>query len=88
MSIKQRFKKILPILIVAIASVLVFMLLRSMKKSPKRMGNSNNTLSVSTIDVKVDNIQIKVPVIGKLEARNHAQIYAEVGGILEQGQKH
>lgn len=51
------------------------------------MGNGNHTLSVSTINVNVDNIQIKIPVIGKLQAHNHAQIYAEVGGILEQGQK-
>jgi len=88
MSVKQNIKKIIPILIVIIASIMVFVFLRSMKKPPKRMGNNNNMLSVSTIDVNIDNIQIKVPVIGKLEARNHAQIYAEVGGILEQGQKH
>ncbi|MCK4903262.1 MAG: HlyD family efflux transporter periplasmic adaptor subunit [Candidatus Marinimicrobia bacterium] len=87
MFIKQGIKKILPIFIVIIASVLVFIFLRSMKEPPKRMNNSNNILSVSTIDANIDDIQIKVPIIGKLLARNHVQIYAEVGGILEQGQK-
>jgi len=87
MSVKQNIKKILPILIVIIASIVVFVFLRSMKKPPKRIGNNNNTLTVSTIDVNVDDIQIKIPVIGKLEAHNHAQIYAEVGGILEPRQK-
>ena len=87
MSIKQRFKKILPILIVIIVSVLIFVLLRSMKKPPKRMMNNHSVLSVSTLDVNIEDIQLKVSVIGKLIARNHAQIYAEVGGILEQGQK-
>ncbi len=84
---KQRIKKIIPIFIVIIISVLVIVLLRSMKKPPKRMMNNNSILTVSTIDVNIDDIQLKVPVIGKLLARNHAQIYAEVGGILEQGQK-
>ena len=87
MSIKQRFKKILPILIVIIVSVLIFVILRNMKKPPKRMMNNHSVLSVSTLDVNIDDIQLKIPVIGKLIARNHAQIYAEVGGILEQGQK-
>ena len=87
MSLKQRIKKILPILIVIIVSVLVVVLLRSMKKPPKRMMNNHSTLSVSFLEVNIDEIQLKVPVIGKLIARNHAQIYAEVGGILEQGQK-
>ena len=87
MSVKQNIKKILPIIIVIIVSVLVIVLLRSMKKPPKRMMNNHSILSVSTIDVNIDNIQLKVPVIGKLLARNHVQIYAEVGGILEQGQK-
>ncbi len=87
MKIKQLLRKFAPIIIVIIVSVLVVVLLRSMKKPPKRMMNNNSTLSVSTIDVNIDDIQLKVPVIGKLLARNHVQIYAEVGGILEQGQK-
>lgn len=85
--IKKRTKKLIPIFAVIIVSVLVFVVLRSMKKPPKRMMNNNSILSVSVIDVKIDEIQLKVPVIGKLIAHNHAQIYAEVGGILEQGQK-
>ncbi len=83
----QKIKKILPIIIVVIVSVLMIVLLRSMKKPAKRMMNNNSILSVSTTYVNIDDIQIKVPVIGKLLARSHAQIYAEVGGILEQGQK-
>ncbi len=87
MSVKQRIKKTLPILIVIIASVLVFVVLISLKKPPKRMMNNNSILSVSVMDVNIDDLQLKIPVIGKLIARNHAQIYAEVGGILLHGQK-
>ena len=87
MSVKQRIKKILPILIVIIASVLVFVLLRSMKKPPKRMMNNHINLSVSVLDVNVDDIQLKFPVVGKLIAQNHVQIFSEVQGILETGQK-
>jgi len=87
MNQNENIKKILPVLIVIILSVLVFVFLRNMKKPPKRMNNGNNVLSVSTMTVKVDDIQLKVPVIGKLVAQNHVQIFSEVQGVLESGQK-
>ena len=84
---KQIIKKITPILVVIVASLLIIIWLRGMKKSPKRMNNSNNILSVPTVEVVVENIQLRVPVIGKLQAQNHVQIFSEVQGVFEQGQK-
>ncbi|MCJ7802429.1 MAG: HlyD family efflux transporter periplasmic adaptor subunit, partial [Candidatus Marinimicrobia bacterium] len=87
MKMIQLIKKFTPILIVVIASLLIIIWLRSMKKPPKRMNNGNNVLSVPTIVVVMDDIQLKFPVIGKLIAQNHIQIFSEVQGVLETGQK-
>ncbi len=87
MKMKQIIKKITPILIVIIASLLIIIWLRGMKKPPKRMNNTNNILSVPTIEVIVENIQLRVPIIGKLIAQNHVQIFSEVQGVLESGPK-
>ncbi len=87
MKMKQIIKKLTPILIVIVASLLIIIWLRSMKKSPQRMNHGNSVLSVPTIEVVEDDIQLKIPVIGKLIAQNHVQIFSEVQGILETGQK-
>ena len=87
MKMKQIIKKLTPILIVIVVSLLLIIWLRSMKKPPQRMNHGNSVLSVPTIEVVEDDIQLKIPVIGKLIAQNHVQIFSEVQGILETGQK-
>jgi len=87
MKIKQLIKKFYPIITVLVVAFLIIIGLSSMKKPPKRTNGVHNTLSVPVMEANLEDIQIKVPVIGKLVAQNHVQIFSEVQGVLEKGDK-
>lgn len=87
MKIKQLLKKFYPIIAVLAVAFILMIWLSSMKRPPQRTNGMNTIQSVAVVDVKVEDIQIRVPIIGKLVAQNHVQIFSEVQGVLEKRDK-
>jgi len=79
----QSLKKIITASGVLTVSLIITVLLIASRKAPQRKPNFDTRPTISTIEVNNDNIQLQVAVIGKLTAREHVQISAEVSGVLE-----
>lgn len=87
MKIKQLSKKFYPIVAVLVLAFLIITWLSGMKKPPHRTNRVHPMQSVPVMKIAVEDVQIKIPVIGKLVAQNHVQVFSEVQGVLETGKK-
>jgi len=69
----------LAILVLAVISSFVF---AGMRKAPERRIDIDHTMKVPVIKVKNEMIDLTVPVVGKLIAKDKIEIYSEVGGVM------
>ncbi|TKG94274.1 HlyD family efflux transporter periplasmic adaptor subunit [Puteibacter caeruleilacunae] len=74
-------------IVVLIVTLGVSAIFAGMKKPPKEKKSVKQELLIPTQCIKNETIALSVPVIGKLEAQSKVDVYAEVSGILEAGNK-
>ena len=67
-------------------SIAIMFLLMSMKSTPERKAQEDTRVVVATQEIKNSDIQITVPVMGKISAREKITLFAEVSGILLQSE--
>ncbi|MCF7823905.1 MAG: HlyD family efflux transporter periplasmic adaptor subunit [Candidatus Marinimicrobia bacterium] len=72
---------------IAIISVSLMMLLISFKSPPKRKPSTDNRPVIGVMEVNNSQLQITIPVIGRLTAQKKVDVLAEVSGVLEINQK-
>jgi len=67
-------------------SLAIMFLLMSMKSAPERKVQEDTRIVVATQEIVNSDIQITVPVMGKISAREKITLFAEVSGILLQSE--
>ena len=67
-------------------SLAIMFLLMGMKSSPERKVQEDTRIVVATQKIKNSDIQITVPVMGKISAQEKITLFAEVSGILLQSE--
>ena len=80
-------KGIIISLSVILFSVIATVVIANMKDSPERKNEIEEKVTVQTKVVKNEQLNITIPVIGKLAAREKVEIYSEVSGVLKTGSK-
>ena len=81
---KINTKKTMSLVAVLAGSIAIMFLLMSMKSTPERKLQEDTRVVVATQEIKNSNIQISVPVLGKITAQEKITLFAEVSGILLQ----
>jgi multidrug efflux pump subunit AcrA (membrane-fusion protein) len=79
---KPTIKNTLSLVAVLSGSIAIMFLLMSMKSAPERKTQEDTRIVVATQTVVNSDIQITVPVMGKISAREKITLFAEVSGIL------
>ncbi|MBC8376805.1 MAG: HlyD family efflux transporter periplasmic adaptor subunit [FCB group bacterium] len=79
---KTTIKNTLSLVTVLIGSIAIMFLLMSMKSAPERKAQEDTRIVVATQEVVNSEIQITVPVMGKISAQEKITLFAEVSGIL------
>lgn len=72
------------ILLLAVISSVVF---AKMKEAPERRANVEHKINVPVVKVKNQEINLTIPVVGKLISREKIEVYSEVGGIMMNNKK-
>jgi len=72
------------ILLLAVISSVVF---AKMKEAPERRMNVEHKINVPVIEVKNQKLNLTIPVVGRLIAKDKIEIYSEVGGIMKSNKK-
>ncbi len=80
---KPGIKKSFSIVGVILVSVVLMFLLASFKTAPNRKPPSDNRPTISVLEVQNEEIQLVVPVIGRVTAHNKVNLLAEVSGVLQ-----
>ena len=83
---KFSIKNIMSLVAVLAGSIAIMFLLMSMKSTPERKAQEDTRVVVATQEIKNSDIQITVPVMGKISAREKITLFAEVSGILLQSE--
>ena len=83
----SKFKQLLMVTIIGAISILITMFFISQKTTPERKGKIDTKPIINTIEVENKQIQLLVPVIGRITAHEKVQILPEVTGILLQSKK-
>lgn len=83
---KRRTTIILSVAIIGIG-IAGSMLFASMKEPPKRKEHTEELINVTVLKVENKDVQIKVPVIGKLIPKEKVEIYSEVSGVMKNTDK-
>lgn len=76
-------KKSLSIFGVIVVSVAAMFILASFKSPPNRKPPSDSRPTISIMEIQNHEIQLTVPVIGRLNAHDKVNLLAEVSGVLE-----
>ena len=80
---KEKFKILLPVLIVGLACVVMAALILSKPKADKRRGNTNSKISVEAVEVLRSSITPKILSYGLVEPRTRTTLVAQVSGRIE-----
>jgi len=80
---KPGIKNLFSVVGVVLTSIVFMFLLASFKSPPNRKPPSDNRPSISVLEVQNKEIQLIVPVIGRLTAHNKVNLLAEVSGVLQ-----
>jgi len=80
---KPGIKKSFSIIGVVLVSIVLMFLLASFKSPPNRKPASDTRPTISVLEVQNEEIQLVVPVIGRLTAHNKVNLLAEVSGVLQ-----
>lgn len=80
---KPGIKRSFNIVGVISGSIVLMFLLASFKSPPNRKPPSDTRPTISVLEVQNEEIQLVVPVIGRLTAHNKVNLLAEVSGVLE-----
>jgi len=83
---KISIKNTMSLVAVLAGSLAIMFLLMAMKSSPERKVQEDTRIVVATQEIKNSDIQITVPVMGKISAQEKVTLYAEVSGILLQSE--
>ncbi len=79
-------KNTISLVAVLAGSLAIMFLLMAMKSSPERKAQEDTRLVIATLQIINSDIQITVPVMGKISAQKKVTLYAEVSGLLLQSQ--
>ncbi|MBT4033373.1 MAG: HlyD family efflux transporter periplasmic adaptor subunit [Candidatus Marinimicrobia bacterium] len=79
---KSTIKTSLSLVAVLTGSIAITFLLKSMKSAPERKPLEDTSMFVETLEIVNTNIQIEVPVMGKITAQEKVSLFAEVPGIM------
>ncbi len=79
---KRRTTVILTVVIIGLGIITSFVF-AGMRKPPKRKASTENIISVPVIKVVNKQLNISVPVIGKLISKEKVEIFSEVSGIMQ-----
>jgi multidrug efflux pump subunit AcrA (membrane-fusion protein) len=83
---KITIKNTMSLVAVLTGSLAIMFLLMSMKSAPERKVQEDTRIVVATQEIVNSDIQITVPVMGKISAREKITLFAEVSGILLQSE--
>jgi len=84
---KTSIKNTVSLVAVLAGSTAIMFLLMSMKNTPERKAQEDSRIVVATQEIINSDIQITVPVMGKISAREKITLFAEVSGVLLQSKK-
>jgi len=79
---KPKTRQILVPIAVLLISIVLMSALMAMRTPPQRKGEVDTRPTISTMEVENTEIQLTVPVMGKLSAHNKVTLYAEVSGVM------
>ncbi|NQT61333.1 MAG: HlyD family efflux transporter periplasmic adaptor subunit [Candidatus Marinimicrobia bacterium] len=83
---KSTTRNTLSLIAILVGSFAIMFLLMSMKSTPERKAQEDTRIVVATQDIVNSDIQITVPVMGKISAQEKITLFAEVSGILLQSE--
>ena len=83
---KNSIKNAMSLVAVLAGSLVTMFLLMSMKSAPERKIQEDTRIVVATQEIQNTEIQITVPVMGKISAQQKITLFAEVSGILLQSE--
>ena len=82
-----RLKQFLSLTGVSVVSIVIMLLLVSLRSAPQRKPGVDTRPVISILEVHNQSIRLKIPVIGRLIAHEKITLLAEVSGVLESSAK-
>ncbi len=83
----SKIKKSLYTTAIVVTSLAATFVLIASKEAPQRKARVDLRPAIATMEIVNDNIQLTVPVLGRLVPQEQVQIFSEVSGVLENSAK-
>lgn len=79
---KSKIKNSMGLVAVLTGSIVIMFLLMSMKSAPERKPQEDTSIFVETFEILNSDIQIQVPVMGKITSSEKVTLFSEASGIM------